>query len=395
MFDEMTMEGLRQDEREKNEIERLEGVPEKYLEWLSRSVKRTDRVNGIRQENVKFFKNRMNALISFYAKEKELLERIEDGRIDLPGVLSLAEIYYQNGDYILLDNFLNQYAEEESAAVHFYRGVISLYRCEYEKAEQYFNQALALDEAYQEGINVKRREMADYYYDWALTVPFDSLIGLESKSGLHMRSKGLKSFPGHKLLREGFKDLAKKDLDKVMLSIQQGAGGDLAFNEKILKAWIDLLIDENTIRQCIPEDVKIAFFRHYGKILLDEKKFDKALENYKCALTLLPDRPELYIALTDLCFSMEEFDTGLKYLRAAVSLDRNFAVYWNNIGDNLSDRGDFQGAIFSYENYFAVMPEKIEVLRKIEECYLKLGNSEAAQEAQRQFENLRLKADKE
>ncbi len=392
IFDEMTMEGLRQDEREKNEIERLKGVPKKYLEWLSRSVKRTDRVNRIRRDSLIFFKCRLNDLISFYADEKKLLDGIEDGKMDLTGVLSLAEIYFQNGDYTLLDNFLKKYTGEESAAIHYYHGVIALYRREYGKAEQYFNRALTLDHTYEERISAKRREMANYYYDWAQTIPFESLIGLESKSSLYMRLKGLKCFPGHEHLRDGFRDLAKKDLGKVLQNVQQAGEGDLSFNKEVLEAWVELLVNENEIQQCVPEDVKIAFFRHYGKTLLDEKKFEKALETYKSALALLPESPELYIALTDLCFSMEAFDAGLKYLRTAVSLDRNYAIYWNNMGDNLQVRGDFQGAIIAYENYFAVLPEKIEALKKIGECYLKLGDNEAADKLRNQFESLRLKS---
>ncbi len=390
IFDEMTMEGLRQDEREKNEIERLADIPEKYLEWLSRSVKRTDRVNAIRQNNLIFFKGKLKDLISFYAEEKKILDRIEGPGMRLSDVLSLAEIYFQNGDYTLLDHFLKKYTEEESAAIHYYRGVIALYRREYGKAEQYFKNALNLDRAYEEKITVKRREMADYYYNWARTVPFESLIGLENKSGLHLRLKGIKCFPGHDLLMDEFREIAKKDLDQVMQNIQQV--GDSSFNKEILEAWVEFLVNENEIQQCIPEDVKIMFFRHYGKILLDEKNFSRALENYKSALSLLPDRPELYVALTDLCFSMEEFDAGLRYLKTAVSLDRNYAIYWSNMGDNLQVREDYQGAIIAYENYFAVLSEKIEVLKKIEECYLKMGDKEAADKVQNQFEILRLKS---
>jgi len=45
----------------------------------------------------------------------------------------------------------------------------------------------------------------------------------------------------------------------------------------------------------------------------------------------------------------------------------------------------FEGAINSYENCFMVLPQKIETLKKIGDCHLKLGNIEAANEAHRQF----------
>jgi len=388
IFNEMTMEGLRQNEREKFEIDRLEGVPGKYLEWLAKSIKRTDRVNRIRKENLDFIKTRINDLLSFYANEKKILSRMEEnGRIALPDVHSLAESYFQNEDYVLLDQFLSL-QKEESAAIYYYQGIIALHRREYGKAEQCLKISIAMDGTYHERIITKRKEMANYYYNWALTVPFDSLIDLESRNGFHMRLKGLKCLPNDERLMDEFRMLVQKDLKKVLKNTQQGQEEETPTSKELLKAWIDLLIKEEEVQHCIPEDDKSLIFRHYGKLLLEGKEFENALENFKNALSLMPQRPDLYIALTDLCFSMNEFDEGIKYLRIAVSLDSNYAAYWKNMGDNLKASGDYQGAVISYENYYSALPGKIEAIEMIGDCYLKMGDTEAAEEARRQFERL-------
>jgi len=388
LFNENTMEGLRQDEREKKELEQLEGLPDKYLEWLSRSIKRTDRVSKIRQDNLERFKKQINALLSFHSDEKKILDQIHNSPADLPAILSLAEKYYENGDYTLLDNFLSHHKGVESAIIYYYQGVTLLYRREYEKAEHFFNQALSLDNSLENKINTKRFEMAGYYCNWAETLPVVSMGGLENKSGIYMRLKGLKCFPQHEQLRNDFIALAEKDMKKISNTIQEGGTASLSASEEILKAWVDTIINEKEIQQCIPPETAAQFFRYYGKRLLDQKKLNKALENYQQAIKIIPENPDLYIALTDVCFSMNNFDAGLKYLKTAVAIDSKFAEYWNNIGDNLQAQGDFEGAISSYENYFIALPQKIEALKKIGDCHLKLGNIEAANEAHRQFKRL-------
>lgn len=387
-FNETTMEGLRQDEREKKEIEQLEGIPGKYMDWLSRSIRRTDRVNKIRQDNLENFKKQINALISFYAHEKKILDQIDNCRADLSAILSLAERYYENGDYTLLDNFLCQYNREESAIIYYYQGVISLYRREYEKAEHCFDQTLFLDKSFESKINIKRFEMANYYYNWALTLPVDSLGGLENKNGIHMRLKGLKCFPQHESLRDEFRILAEKDLKKISNNIQESGTSSLSASEETLEIWVETIATKNEIQQCIPPDIAAKFFRYYGKLLLDQNELNKALENYLQAIKIIPEKPDLHIALTDVYFSLNDFDAGLQHLKTAVSLDNNFAIYWNNMGDNLQAQGDCNGAIIAYENYFIARPDEIEALKKIGDCHLKLGNIEAANEAHKQFKNL-------
>ncbi|MCK5349054.1 MAG: tetratricopeptide repeat protein, partial [Desulfobacula sp.] len=92
--------------------------------------------------------------------------------------------------------------------------------------------------------------------------------------------------------------------------------------------------------------------------------------------------------IADIYFATMEFDSGLKYLKTAVSLDKKYAVYWYNMGKNLQSQRDYDGAILAYEQYFIALPEKNIALKEIGDCHTKLGNHEAAQEAYQQFEKL-------
>jgi hypothetical protein len=51
------------------------------------------------------------------------------------------------------------------------------------------------------------------------------------------------------------------------------------------------------------------------------------------------------------------------------------------MGDNLRRNGQIDTAIAAYEQCFMVLPERLELLGKIGDCYLALGQMEAAREA--------------
>jgi len=138
--------------------------------------------------------------------------------------------------------------------------------------------------------------------------------------------------------------------------------------------------------KCCPDHKAIATeFRQYGKNLLNAKKYQDALEHFHQELSIIPDNPDTYITLVDVYFVLEDFDSGLKYLKAAVDLDKKYAVYWYNMGKNLFAQNDFNGAVIAYENYFKALPENHAVLKEIGDCYQALGQLEAAREAYQQL----------
>ncbi len=329
LFDEMTMEGLRQNEREKQEIEKIEGFPDKYFEWLERSLVRIDKVNKIRIDNLGRFKKQLNKLISYHKSETLLLKRVKKDETDLNGLFDLATLYSETGNYVLLERMLDRYASSinDSAAIQYHYGIIALYRGDYEAAENRFQVALTYDASFAELIDKKRKEKGDYY--WKLAKSDNTLTFFGSRIQELLLLKGLKCCPGYEVMKNEFK--------------------------------------------------------LFGKNLLNEKNYTDALRHFHQALSVMPDDTDIYITLADIYFALEDFDSGLKYLKKAVSIDKKYAVYWYNMGKNLQSQQDYNGAILAYEHYFIALPEKLTTLKDIGDCHTKLGNMEAAQEAYIQF----------
>jgi Tfp pilus assembly protein PilF len=328
LFDEMTMEGLRQNERQKQEIEILKDIPGKYLEWLAKSVERIDKVNKIRIANLERFKNQINDLAFYYTNEKSYLKRIKKNGANPDTVLKPAELYYQSENYVLLEKMLNKYASDipESADMYYYYGIIALIHEDYDHAENRFQSALNCDDSYAEKIHAKRKEFADNY-----------------------------------------------------LKLAKALGGSSALNP------IAELLLLKGLKCCPDHTAIISEFRQFGKNLLDAKNYQAALAHFHQELSIIPDNPDTYITLADIYFALEDFDSGLKYLKTAVDLDKKYAVYWHNMGKNLQAQKDYNGAILAYEQYFIALPENISVLKEMGDCYTELGNLEAAREAYQQF----------
>lgn len=389
IFDEMTMEGLRQNQREVNAIENLENVPEKYLEWLTRSVARIDQVNKIRMDNLDWFSKQLSSLIRYYKKENSIEKQLKKDKINSKIIDDLAQLYYESSNYVLLEKMLERYASgsEESASIHYYCGIVALYHGDYETAENRFQSALNCDGAYAKSVDQKRNEIADYYFKLAKSL-YGNASGTLNPIVVFLLLKGLKCCPDHTAIKNEFRRFAEDDLAKIKQRLEEKKEIKLDSSKRLLEKWIHLIDREKGIRGCLKKDKGLGFYRFYGKILVDEKKYQEALNHYQRALLIMPDNPDIYIAIADIYFAIENYDSGLHNLKTAVSFDKKYAVYWHNMGKNLQAQKDYNGAILAYEQYFMALPENIAVLKEIGDCHTKLGNLDAAYESYQQFKKL-------
>ncbi len=391
LFDEMTMEGLRQNERQRLDIEKLEGVPAKYLEWLLKTIERIDKVNKIRIENLTMFKTQLEYLISYYLDETALLEKTQKEPHDVGDILALAALYEESGDLVLLEKMLNRHGSKlgEDAGFYYYDGLIALHQGGYEKAEQNFKLSDNLDKTFSRKIINCRNAIAEYYFQQGLSIISGRLAGFDKKVGMNMFLKSIKCFSGHSELVKQLRTMAENDLKRIKQNIETHGNKVLNDNKNVLKTWVDFVSGEEKIKEIITKEITADFFLFYGKVLLDEKEFQQALENYEKALKFLPDNPDLYIAVADTYFLMGEFDEGLQYLQHAVSLDKKYAVYWNNMGNNLKNQGDLKGAVVAFEQYFQAVPDNLEVLKKMHECFFALGDKDSTERIIQRLEKLR------
>ena len=235
-----------------------------------------------------------------------------------------------------------------------------------------------------ERIAEKQKEIGDYYFKLAIPNKIP-LTGIRPYFTEKLLLQGLKSCPNHTGIKNIFRQFAQEDLEKSRqdLKIKQ----NLEPVKNIVEKWIARFDAESRLFDYLGKDVIQTFYGLYGKILIAEKNFEGALAAFKKAWSIDPCDPDICIALADLSFTMADFDSGLEYLKEAVNLDKNYAVYWYNIGKNLFDQNDFSGAVIAYENYFKALPENHGVLKEIGDCYQALGQLEAAREAYLQFKN--------
>ncbi len=389
IFDELTMEGLRQNERERKEIESLEGIPAKYLDWLLRSVVRVGWVNKIRINNLGWFKGQLDELASYYKKENSGLEKLREQDHAPNDILDLATLYYDSQNYVLLEKILNQYAPElkKKARFYYYSGIIALNLGDYETAEDRFQSALKIDESYGPMIVKSQNEKGDYYLklSTSLTRTFKGYLNSIVE---FLLLKGLECCPDHMGIHEEFSRFARNGLDMIKQNHGEAQGNDLELNKTVLSKWIDLFAKENKILGCLEKNTVYSFYLLYGKILVDEAKYQQAVDNLQILLSVMPGHPDVYISLADIHFAVGSFDSGLQYLKQAVGLDKKYGVYWYNMAKNLRAQEDYNGAILAYEQYFLAMPENISALRDIGDCHKTLGNLEAARKSYEEFKKL-------
>lgn len=391
IFDELTMEGLKYDQREKNEIEKIEGKLDKYLDWMIKSITRIEKINTIRMDNLEWFKNQLNELFDYYNEEKLYLTRLKEGTRSHDAVKKLAGLYFQTDNYALLEkiphNWVVDVDGDELLDLQYYKVIVKLYRGEYAKAEEEIAAVTKKDPSYTDIINAKRKELGDYY--WSLSNSKNNTITNRRNDIVEsILLKGLKCCPGHDAIKNTFRKYAENDIKQIRQIFESGGNAESKFYKKMVEKWVKYINVEKMISDCLDTGTRGLFLLYHGKIMVGKGNFASALANFQKVLDMMPDSPDIHISIADSFFSMQDYDSGLMCLKKAVDLDKKFAVYWLNMGRNLQQKGDYDGAILAFEQYFMVSPENFIVLKEIGDCHVKLGNLESAKEAYQHLKSL-------
>jgi tetratricopeptide (TPR) repeat protein len=196
-----------------------------------------------------------------------------------------------------------------------------------------------------------------------------------------MLLKGLRYCPQNVALQDNLVRLAEKDLAKIGAAIDHERDAVRA----LLGDWHDALANHDILTACLSAETVAEFYRQHAIMRSDTKDYAGAIESLQTALTFTPDRPGLHVSMADACFTLTHYASGITHLKKAVECDRNYAQFWENMGDNLCRTGQVDAAIAAYEQCFMILPERLGLLRKIGDCYLALGQMEAAKEAYLQF----------
>jgi Tfp pilus assembly protein PilF len=112
---------------------------------------------------------------------------------------------------------------------------------------------------------------------------------------------------------------------------------------------------------------------------VSNKDPEGAIETLSEALAACPaGSAECLSLVARLLIEIGRYDEGLQRLEEAVAIDPQAATLWEELGDTLFESGDYASSITAYEHCFVALPDRIEVLRKIGDCYLSNRQPQAA-----------------
>ncbi len=378
LVEDITYEGIRQGERKRFEIEQIQNDPDKFMEWMIKMLDRFKYINLQREIALDLLGENVEGLNSMLRKERKFLTSRKDD--EEKAVFLLAELYYEHKEYRLARPLFEKLKENNKyqADALFKLGCIAGFQAYYEDMNNYFDLALKIEP----GVSIKaeafRNEMAEYFMGIA---DFYSVPDIHTSK--RMLQKGLFYCPGHEESIKYLNTIAQRELEDI------GKAATDRDNEKFeiyLLRWEKDFSGENDLPGLIDKEYSETFYWYFSNLELQNGNQEKAIAFAEAGVNLNTDSARLHVMLLDSMFAKGDFEKGVYHLNKAVKIDKNNALYWEKIGDILFNSGQATDAISAYENCFAVLPESIEMLKKIGECYSSLNKPEAAAEAYRQYE---------
>lgn len=382
LLEDITMEGLRQSERMLQKVGRCKDDPARYLEWLSLNMERLDLLNRVRTEVLDVFEKNIAQTLDYYETEKKLISMVKIPDANGVKALELARFYFETGNYMLARPMLEHLIEvqPDAADVNFFLGSIFALQTDYAKAELCFEKALTAPNGYEAEINRFRQTMGDLYFGYAQVC-----AAADRNASIAMYLKGIRYCVEHEGIRQRLTLMLSEDLEKIQKNIESGKLNEAA---PVIGFWYGHFEKQVNLAAIFSANMMSEFYKCRGHLLILKNDLPGGAESTGQALEFAPDDPDLHVAMTEVLFAQNEFDKGIGHLNRAVALNRNYAKYWENIGDNLQETGQAADAVSAYEQCFTALPEHIVVLKKIGDCYQLMEQYEAAAEAYRQFKRL-------
>lgn len=381
ILEEITMEGVKETERQKQEITALENDPAQYQEWLIQNLNRLLEINVVRKKTTRLLADNLKMVISFHQKEKKHIKERKN--------LNLARLYMNSKNHFLARPLLKELCQTmpESGEIAFYLGCLATEANMREKADQCFQTAIKYDPKLKLVIDSYLQRLGDDFLTFALY--FKTQPGREI-SEKRMVQKGLRYDPNHSELKEELETILKRDLEIITSDIDAGNYQESA---SLIAEWYQYAMDQQTLFASLSPELVGNIFLYQGKLFQSQKEHQNTLDCLKKAMGYIPDNPDIYSATIDTLFITGDFNGAIEALTKAIKVDNKFAAYWETIGDSVQSAGQNEDAILAYEKCFVYLPDNIFLLKKIGDCYMASDQLEAAKAAYQQLK-LRMEAHK-
>lgn len=390
LLQDVTIAGLRQSEQQKHAISMMANDPKQFTEWLKKNTARFLHISKVRREVLALLTGHLSADITFLQAEQKCLESLKKectGDLRTETILGLARLYFDTDNLVLARPWVEELHKKlpDSAEINFLLGWIAAHYTEYDKSEALFKKAAKVNPEYREKIALFRQKQGDAYIKYAA-----NFANTDKGTCRRLLAKGLLYAPEHPELKQLLIALC----DQALVEIKRyEAEKDLCKGAEISKAWLSDLSVNSPLANLLTPERTALFHRGCGISYADQGDYTQAAAAFANALRLTPDDPALHISITDMYFALEKYPQGIAHLKHAVDLDSVYAIYWEEIGDSLVEAMQPTEAISAYENCFAILPERIHLLKKMGDCYMATGQLEAAKEAYSQLKTKMLAVD--
>ena len=370
IFHEATLATKRDTDRIRQEIKTLENKPAKYLQWLAKSLRLLEEISTERLRILNFAKEHIGTATDFINHEQELIQNQAK-----ESQLKLARLYYQEKQLVLLEDILAgiEASDEEIAEINFYQGIIAAHKTDYEGAESHFKQARQQNPDFSTKIQSLQEDLAEEYRLYGQ----NTIIDTNAKRTMLL--KGLRLCPHYKPLEEDIRTQTEDILKNLHLH-QQSVEGITSYDLDTIQRWQQDLADNNLLSQLLRPEQLVAFYKLFASAQLKDNDILGAIKSYSVILSRTPDDPEIHIQVTDILFKIGEYNQGIQHLTRAIEIDKSYAVHWESLGDNLLKTDQIKEAIYAYEQCFLTLPDNLNALKKMGDCYIKDGQPEAAKE---------------
>lgn len=384
---ELTYDMLKENDnwRRKNEIVKAE---QGYLPWLREELNRLHAVQIKRIDVLSDYFQSLRALLHRLDEEDRLLKLIAKGKADevsLQHKLDLARLYVDFDDLQAALSVLKELVQEqpESAQVQMLMGYVMAGLLSFEEADRHFERAQALSpDLTQEIVKMREKSAAlwlqlirqrEYvaqpdgeYLLWGEKYPHLLRVWLERIQRLNVQ--------------EAITEIVQDIWPQYARSIERYLQEDSSEKAMaLLQAWnMPDLFSKNALANHAFLSVK-AFY--------EQEHWENIEQVLPIALQEAEGDGKKMAFLARVFMETGKLQDGIDLLVRAVALYPEAANLWEELGDALMDSHDYEGAIAAYEQCLLALSHRIELLKKMGDCYLELGQAEAAKVAYEAFKS--------
>lgn len=372
---EITLPGLKENERLRHALSALDNNPQRYLEWLQGHLHRLQVVNDTQMDALEFFSDQLSAFLDFQKSEQQLNKPAKTTDAADDTLLELARLYMDKGYLTLAAPVLEKLKNTTSVArpeVLFFLGCIASEQRNEDQCQALFQEALNLAPEIEPRINNFRKWQGDNFLRYA-----EEYRKFDKGTFRALLFKGLNLCKDHPQILEELHTAFGEEMRMPQPDVEEARNALLYWHEH-------LHLHPSLLAKLTAEE-QAAYKHGYGCILAEQGQTQEALAWLEQAVSLQANNPEHHASLTSVLFDLGDFANGVQHLKAAVALEPSYASHWEEIGDSLLAAGQHEDALAAYEQCFLALPDRSGVLKKIGDCYLHMGQLDAAKTAYEQF----------